>query len=107
MLHQHLFYYSPANGLILRQAHYSFRLYKLVLIPIILGIVVQKIFKKQAQASVKVLPLVSVIAIVAIVSAVVAGSQAKIAETGLLIFAVVILHNTLGYLVGYLFAKII
>ena len=79
---------------------------QVVLIPIILGIIVQKTFKKQAQASVKVLPLVSVIAIVAIVSAVVAGSQAKIAETGLQIFAVVILHNTLGYLLGYLLGKL-
>ena len=41
---------------------------QVVLLPIILGIVVQKLFKKPAQASVKVLPLVSVIAIVAIVS---------------------------------------
>ncbi|TKH07517.1 bile acid:sodium symporter family protein [Peribacillus simplex] len=79
---------------------------QVVLIPIILGIIVQKVFKKQAKASVKVLPLVSVIAIVAIVSAVVAGSQEKIAETGLLIFVVVILHNTLGYAIGYLFAKL-
>ena len=76
------------------------------LIPIILGIIVQKLFKRQAQASVKVLPLVSVMAIVAIVSAVVAGSQEKIAETGFIIFAVVVLHNTLGYLIGYLFAKL-
>src|SRR3954453_4309074 len=79
---------------------------QVVLIPIILGIIVQKLFKRQAQASVKVLPLVSVMAIVAIVSAVVAGSQEKIAETGLIIFAVVVLHNTLGYLIGYLFAKL-
>jgi len=79
---------------------------QVVLIPIVLGIIVQKLFKRQAQASVKVLPLVSVMAIVAIVSAVVAGSQEKIAETGLIIFAVVVLHNTLGYLIGYLFAKL-
>lgn len=79
---------------------------QVVLIPIILGIIVQKLFKKPAQASVKVLPLISVVAIVAIVSAVVAGSQEKIAETGLLIFAVVILHNTLGYFLGYLLGKL-
>jgi len=79
---------------------------QVVLIPIVFGIIVQKLFKRQAQASVKVLPLVSVMAIVAIVSAVVAGSQEKIAETGLIIFAVVVLHNTLGYLIGYLFAKL-
>ena len=78
---------------------------KVIIIPITLGFIVQKLFNKQAKASVKVMPLVSVVAIVAIVTAVVAGNQQKIAETGLIIFAVVILHNTLGYLIGYLFGK--
>jgi BASS family bile acid:Na+ symporter len=32
---------------------------------------------------------------------VVAASQAKIAESGLLIMAVVMLHNSFGYLLGY------
>ena len=31
----------------------------------------------------------------------VAASQSRLAETGLLIFAVVVLHNGLGYLIGY------
>ena len=78
---------------------------KVIIIPIALGFIVQKLFNKQAKASVKVMPLVSVVAIVAIVAAVVAGNQQKIAETGLIIFAVVILHNCLGYLIGYLFGK--
>ncbi|MFB7160201.1 MULTISPECIES: bile acid:sodium symporter family protein [unclassified Lysinibacillus] len=79
---------------------------KVIIIPIALGFIVQKLFNKQAKASVKVMPLVSVVAIVAIVAAVVAGNQQKIAETGLIIFAVVVLHNCLGYLIGYLFGKI-
>lgn len=78
---------------------------KVIIIPIALGFIVQKLFNKQAKASVKVMPLISVVAIVAIVTAVVAGNQQKIAETGLIIFAVVVLHNTLGYLIGYLFGK--
>jgi len=79
---------------------------KVIIIPIALGFIVQKFFNKQAKASVKVMPLVSVVAIVAIVAAVVAGNQQKIAETGLIIFAVVVLHNCLGYLIGFLFGKI-
>ena len=46
-------------------------------------------------------------AIVAIVAAVVAASQARIAETGLLIFTVVMLHNGLGYLIGYWGARLL
>jgi bile acid:Na+ symporter, BASS family len=79
---------------------------KIVIIPIVLGVIIKKLFNRQAQASVKVLPLVSIIGIVAIVAAVVSVNQQNIAKTGLLIFAVVILHNILGYLVGYLFGKL-
>ncbi|ANS74472.1 sodium transporter [Paenibacillus yonginensis] len=77
-----------------------------VIFPILLGVLVKAIFKKQAEASVPALPLVSTIAIVLIVSIVVAGSRSKILDSGLLIFAVVVLHNGLGYLLGYLFAKL-
>src|SRR5690606_18998795 len=52
------------------------------------------------------LPLVSVVAIVAIVAAVVAGNQERIATSGLLIFGVVVLHNGLGLLIGYVLAKL-
>ena len=78
---------------------------KIVLVPIILGLIVQFFLKEQAKKSADIMPLVSVIAIVMIVMAVVAGSKEKIIESGLLIFAVVILHNGLGYLFGFLIAK--
>ncbi|MCG3088893.1 bile acid:sodium symporter family protein [Sporosarcina cyprini] len=79
---------------------------KIVLFPIVLGLIVQFFLKEQAKKSVDIMPLVSVIAIVLIVAAVVAGSKEKIVESGLLIFAVVILHNGLGYLFGFLIAKL-
>jgi bile acid:Na+ symporter, BASS family len=79
---------------------------KIVILPIILGLIVQFFLKEQAKKSVDIMPLVSVIAIVMIVAAVVAGSKEKIIESGLLIFAVVILHNGLGYLLGFLIAKL-
>lgn len=77
-----------------------------VIFPIVLGVIVKALFKKQADASVKALPLVSTIAIVLIVAIVVGVNKGKIVESGLLIFAVVILHNLGGYLLGYLFAKL-
>lgn len=79
---------------------------KIVLIPIILGLIVQFFFKKQAKKSAEVMPLVSVIAIVLIVAAVVAGSKEQIVQSGLLIFAVVVLHNGLGFLFGFFIAKL-
>lgn len=79
---------------------------KIVLVPIILGFIVQLFLKEQVQKSVEVLPLISVIAIVLIVAAVVSTSKDKIVESGLLIFGVVILHNGLGYLIGFLTGKL-
>lgn len=78
---------------------------KVVVVPIVLGVIVQSLLGKRIKVFVDVLPLVSVAAIVAIVAAVVAGSQERIATTGLTIFAVVVLHNGLGLLLGYLLAK--
>lgn len=78
---------------------------QIVLIPIVLGLIIRALFNKQVEKSVKALPLVSVIGIVAVAAAVVAVNTDNIATTGLLIFSVVILHNLLGLLIGYLLAK--
>ena len=78
---------------------------KMVLLPIALGVILRMIFKTSIMKATGVLPLVSVIAIVLIVAAVVSGSKQSIIESGLLIFGVVILHNGLGYLLGFWAAK--
>ncbi|OLU15141.1 MULTISPECIES: bile acid:sodium symporter family protein [unclassified Pseudomonas] len=75
---------------------------QVVLLPIVLGLIVQRVLGDKVRVVVDILPLTSVLAIVAIVAAVVAASQAKIAESGLLIMAVVMLHNGLGLGLGYL-----
>lgn len=78
---------------------------KVVLVPLALGALLQKLLPSLVKAAVPALPLVSVAGIVLIVAAVVAGSRAAILQSGLLIFAVVVLHNGLGYLLGYFAAK--
>lgn len=78
---------------------------KMVLFPIFLGLVIRALLKKQMAQISQTMPLVSVVAIVLILAAVVAGSKDKIIDSGLLIFGVVVLHNCLGYLVGFLAAK--
>lgn len=79
---------------------------QVVLLPIALGVIAQSLLRDKVKVAIDVLPLVSVVAIVAIVAAVVAASQAKIATSGLLIFAVVVLHNGLGLVFGYLLGKL-
>jgi BASS family bile acid:Na+ symporter len=79
---------------------------QVVIVPIVLGIVAKALFRKQAAASVKALPLVSTTAIVLIVAIVVALNQPKLMANGLLILSAVILHNLLGFGLGYLFARL-
>lgn len=78
---------------------------KVVLLPLGLGFIAQKLLPGIVRAAVPALPLVSVTGIVLIVAAVVGASKGAIAQSGLLIFAVVVLHNGLGYLIGYLAAR--
>ena len=74
---------------------------QVVLFPIILGLIVRSVLKQKVDAYIQVMPLISVIAIVAIVAAIIGGSKAQILESGLLILGVVALHNGLGYLLGF------
>lgn len=78
---------------------------KVILVPLALGFLLQKLLPGVVKAAVPALPLVSVIGIVLIVAAVVGASKAAIASSGLMIFAVVVLHNGIGYLLGYMAAR--
>ncbi|MBQ1884258.1 MAG: bile acid:sodium symporter family protein [Bacteroidales bacterium] len=87
-----------------------FSIVKVVLIPIILGILVNKFFEKFTQKIVKILPAVSSLVIVAIVAAVVSASSEKLLNalsTSTLIIFVVILHNICGYAAGYGVGKLL
>ena len=75
---------------------------QVVIVPIGLGLMINKLFGKYTQKISDVLPTVSVTAICLIVAAVVSHNSEKILSTGLVIFAVVIMPNLLGYLCGYL-----
>ena len=78
---------------------------QVVIAPIILGILINHFFERPVQKAIKILPLISVIAIVLIVGGVVSANAERIIETGALIMLVVICHNLLGYALGFLVAK--
>ncbi len=75
---------------------------QVVVVPIGLGLLINRLFGKYTQRISDALPTVSVIAICLIVASVVSHNSEKILSTGLIIFVIVILHNMLGYLCGYL-----
>lgn len=80
---------------------------KVVIVPIVLGCVINKLFSSFTEKVTKILPLVSVTAIVAIVAAVVSANSSKIMTCGLLIVLVVVLHNCLGYGLGFAVGKVL
>lgn len=101
-----IFYILASQWLDINAGAMFMSVLKMVLFPIFLGLIVRAIFKKSISEISRTMPLVSVISIVLILSAVVAVSKDKIVESGLLIFGVVVLHNCLGYLVGFFGARL-
>ena len=80
---------------------------QVVIIPILLGLVINMFFSKFTESAAKALPLVSVTAICLIIASVVSHNSEKILTTGAIVFVVVILHNLLGYLCGFAVGKLI
>lgn len=80
---------------------------KVVIVPIALGFLINKLFGKFTQKLVKILPAVSVVAICMIVASVVSHNSEKIFSTGIVVFVVVILHNLLGYACGFGLGKLL
>ena len=78
---------------------------KVVILPIAAGVAMNAFFADAVRRIVKLLPLVSITAILLIVGGVVAVSASRIMETGMLVMAVVICHNLLGYGIGFALAR--
>jgi BASS family bile acid:Na+ symporter len=81
---------------------------KIVLVPIILGVLIHTIFGKRIENITKLLPLISQTAILLIIGAVISANHAELfTATTALVIPVVILHNLSGYGLGFLFSKLI
>ena len=80
---------------------------KVVLVPVLLGILINCCFGKQIQKISEVLPLISVVSIVMIISGIVSVNSEKIINCGLLVLGVVALHNLCGMGIGLGAAKLL
>jgi len=78
-----------------------FNILWMVVIPIFVGLGVKNIFREKIQPFIKIFPAFSVTFIVFICSLVVALNQKYLILLTPIIVLVVILHNLLGYLLGY------
>lgn len=79
---------------------------KIVVIPILAGLIIHHLFTKAVKRIEPFLPLFSMVCILAIISAVIAGSQSLIGSVGLVVVIAVILHNAIGLLSGYFGGKL-
>ena len=80
---------------------------QIVVLPIILGIAVNSFFGESVKKISKILPLISILAIILIVGGVVSVNAQKLLAVGLLIGGVVILHNLFGYFFGFIIARLL
>lgn len=78
---------------------------QVVIVPIALGFIMNHYWSRYTQRVSEILPLVSVVAICTIIGYVIDANDKKLMTCGLLIIGVVILHNLLGYSLGFLVAK--
>jgi BASS family bile acid:Na+ symporter len=74
---------------------------QIVALPVGLGLTLNRFAPRVVKRVEPALPFVSVVAILLIIGAVVAGSQSSIAAVGPLVFLAVVLHNGFGLLGGY------
>jgi len=74
---------------------------KIVAIPIALGLLVHHTLNRLVKRVEPWLPAFSMVCILLIISAVVAGSQSFIGSVGLVAIAAVVMHNAIGLLGGY------
>ncbi|MDO5699334.1 MAG: bile acid:sodium symporter family protein [Dermatophilus congolensis] len=93
--------YMPVDGLAMAKS-----IMQIVLIPVIGGLVIRMLLPRLVNPLLPAMPWVSVVAISGVVLAVVGGSAERVAAAGAIVFLAVVLHNGLGYLLGYLAGRI-
>ncbi|MFN8431907.1 MAG: bile acid:sodium symporter family protein [Spirosomataceae bacterium] len=79
---------------------------QLVLIPIIFGLLLNKLFPEFVRKIIKILPVFSMAGIAYIILVVTASGAASLRTVGLVLVLVVFIHNIFGYILGYFSAKL-
>lgn len=80
---------------------------QIVILPICLGVALRTFLPRLARAATDYTPAVSALAISLIIGGVIGASKAAILANVGVIFLVVILHNCLGYALGFAVARLV
>lgn len=82
-----------------------FNMVSIVLVPVVLGMLLNRLFPKMAERVSAVLPLVAIVLVILIVGGIVGGAKTQIAQhAGVLLLATFILH-AVGFALGYVLAR--
>ncbi|MEX2400277.1 MAG: bile acid:sodium symporter family protein [Rhodothermales bacterium] len=74
---------------------------QIVLLPIVLGLIVNRLLDGRARWLSEAMPLLSMAAIAIVLTIIVAAGRDNLLIIGPLLFVAAILHNAIGYLLGY------
>lgn len=80
---------------------------KIVIIPVIGGLVFNKLFHGKADWLDKAMPLVSMAGIAIIITIITASGRDNLLTYGVILVFAAFLHNTIGYLLGYKLCKLV
>jgi bile acid:Na+ symporter, BASS family len=80
---------------------------KMVLLPVLLGIVANHYCHSYIRRIEKVLPTLSITAIVVIIAIIVALNKSRLSDIGGLVFVAVLLHNGIGMIAGFWLSRLL
>lgn len=78
---------------------------QVVILPVSIGFIINHFLGKYTRRILPLMPMISALAVMAIIGVVVSCNQVKILQCSLIVALAVILHNTLGLVLGYLLGK--
>ena len=79
---------------------------KVVLVPIILGIIINYKMKNKKEYLSSVRPLISVVSVLLLIAGIVATNKEQLLICGSTVFIIIILHNVIGMILGFTIAKL-
>ena len=79
---------------------------KVVLVPIILGIIINYKMKNKKEYLSSVMPLISVVSVLLLIAGIVATNKEQLLICGSTVFIIIILHNVIGMILGFTIAKL-
>lgn len=87
-------------------ASMSLTIAQIIIVPLLLGVVIKYFFPKAIDKYIKVMPLVSIVVIAFMCSAIIGRSSDILFKSGFIILFIVMIHNLLGIFLSYMLAKL-